>query len=157
VSYVLQKFEGGMHYVMLDEEEALFFLGKEVRRVICLMNGRCEFRAAIMKRRGGGYYINVGSQVREQLGIRQGDGVTLSLKEDLTDYQFDMPEELLNVLEADSEAAKLFSELTPGRQRSLGYLVKAVSTVNKRVERAFTIAEKLKQGISNPREILRKQ
>ena len=65
-----------------------------------------------------------------------------------------MPEELSAVLSLDTAAAQKFKSLTPGNQRGLIYLVTQVKTSDKRIERALTIADRLKHGITSPKTIL---
>jgi uncharacterized protein YdeI (YjbR/CyaY-like superfamily) len=66
-----------------------------------------------------------------------------------------MPEELREVLDTDPEAGRVFDSLTEGNKRGLMYLVSQVKSSDKRIERSFIIAAKLKRGITSPREILK--
>ena len=74
---------------------------------------------------------------------------------DNTDYQFAIPQELEEVLNTDDEANQIFNSLTEGNQRGLMYLVSQVKSVDKRIERALKISERLKNGITSPRLILK--
>jgi uncharacterized protein YdeI (YjbR/CyaY-like superfamily) len=58
-------------------------------------------------------------------------------------------------LDTDDEANKIFHALTAGNQRGLIYLLSLVKSSDKKIERALKIAERIKQGITSPRLILK--
>ena len=151
----LEKFGSGMHYVMVDAATANKFLKNGNKRVLCTLNGEQEFHAALMPKKEGGHYINIGSAICKKLKIKLGSTVRVSLRADETPYQFDMPEEFEEVLASDPAAGKVFRELSEGNQRGLIYLVTQVKSPDKRIERAFKIASKLKAGITSPRLVLK--
>jgi uncharacterized protein YdeI (YjbR/CyaY-like superfamily) len=62
---------------------------------------------------------------------------------------------LSEVLDTDPKANEVFHSLTEGNQRGLMYLVTQVKSSEKRIERALKIAEKIKAGITSPRNILK--
>ena len=84
------------------------------------------------------------------------DEVQAQILPDESPFQFDMPEEFQAVLDTDPAASAVFERLTPGNQRSLIYLVQALKSVDKRIERSLLVASKLRAGIHSAREILRK-
>jgi uncharacterized protein YdeI (YjbR/CyaY-like superfamily) len=61
----------------------------------------------------------------------------------------------MEVLASDPEADRVFHSLTEGNQRGLMYLVTQVKSSDKRIDRALKIADKIKQGITSPRVILK--
>lgn len=150
---ILEKFENGMHYIMVDPETVDEFLKKGQKRAICRLNGQVEFHCAFISIKDGGHYIYVGSAARKKLGIKQGSQVEVIFVDDTTDYQFEMPEEFGEVLKQDKKANDIFHSLSPGNQRGLISLVTRVKSSDKRIERSFKIAESLKKGITSPREI----
>ncbi len=105
------------------------------------------------KRRG--HFINIGLTICKKLKIKQGSKVSAVFSVDQTEYQFEMPEELQEVLGTDKEAKEIFHSLTKGNQRGLIYLVVRVKSSDKKIERALKIAERLKNGITSPRIILK--
>ena len=66
-----------------------------------------------------------------------------------------MPEELSGVLSLDTAPADKFQSLTPGTQRGLIYLVTQVTSSDKRIEGALTIADRLKHGITSPKTLFK--
>lgn len=152
---LLQKFDSGMHYILLDQNTTATLTNNGNNRVLCRMNNQLEFHCAVMPKKEGGHFINVGSIICKKLGIQEGSKVTASFTVDDTPYQFEMPIELEEVLNTDEQANKLFHGLTSGNQRSLIYLVTQVKSSEKRIERALKIAAKIKNGITSPKVILK--
>jgi len=102
----------------------------------------------------GGYQLIIGKKARDAAGVSAGSAVTITLSPDTSRYGCDMPDELAEVLATDSKANDVFHALTPGRQRSLIYLVTAVKSTDKRIGRSLKIAEALHLGLTDPRKIL---
>lgn len=153
--YLLQKFDNGMHYILLDKKTVLALTKNNNKRAICTLNGVVEFHGAIMPKKEGGYFINVGLAICKKLKIKVGAELTASFVADATDYQFEMPEEFKEVLDTDEEANKIFHALTAGNQRGLIYLVAQPKSSQKKIERALKIVERIKIGITSPRMILK--
>ncbi len=152
---IVEKFNSGMHYIMLDNKAVVTLTKGGNKRAICKLNDTAEFHCAIIAKKEGGHFINIGSVICKKLNIKVGSQVTAAFQVDKTEYQFDMPEELKEVLESDKEADRVFHSLTDGNQRGLMYLVSQVKSSDKRIERALKIAEKIKHGIVSPRIILK--
>ncbi len=153
--YILEKFASGIHYIMLDNQTVLALTQNENKRAICILNEQAEFHCAIMPKKEGGHFINIGSAICKKLNIKEGSKVSATFKVDESKYQFEMPEELTEVLNTDPEADSIFHSLTEGNQRGLIYLVTQVKSSEKRIERALKIVEKLKKGITAPKMVLR--
>ena len=144
-----------MHYVVLTEDLTAPFRSKGQRRVKVTANQSITFHAAILPHKHIGSIIFMGSKTLKQLNAQVGDGVEIELAEDTSEYQFPVPEAFNEVLNQDPEAKAVFHSLTPGNQRGLLYLVGQVKHVDKQIERALRIAERIKMGHYSPRTILR--
>lgn len=153
--FVLEKFDSGMHYIMIDKKTVLTLTKNNNKRAICRLNGELEFHCAIMPKKEGGHFINIGLTICKKLNIKEGSKVSATFSIDKTAYQFEMPEELKEVLETDPEADNIFHSLTEGNQRGLIYLVTQVKSSDKKIERALKIAERIKNGVTSPRIILK--
>jgi uncharacterized protein YdeI (YjbR/CyaY-like superfamily) len=125
------------------------------KRVICRVNDLLEFHCAVMPKKEGGHFINIGLTICKKLKIKEGSAINAVFKADKTEYQFDMPAELKEVLDTDGEADTIFHSLTKGNQRGLIYLVMQVKSSDKKIERALKIAAKIKSGITSPKIILK--
>ncbi|MDX1908263.1 MAG: YdeI/OmpD-associated family protein [Bacteroidia bacterium] len=154
-AFILKKFSSGMHYIVLDPITASYFTAQETRRVVCRLNDQITFHCAIMPKKEGGYFINIGSAICQKLNLQEGAEVTATFTADTSEYQFTMPDELKEVLNTDPEADAAFHRLTAGNQRGLIYLVTQVKSSSNRIERALRIAAQLKNGITSPRIILK--
>ncbi len=153
--YQIEKFDSGMHFIMLDKSIVSKLTENGNKRAICTLNETERFHCAIMPKNEGGHFINIGLTVCKKLKIKEGSTVTASFQIDTSEYQFEMPEELAEVLETDAKASEVFHRLTEGNQRGLIYLVGQVKSSNKKIERALKIAEQIKNGVTSPKQILK--
>ncbi len=150
----IQKFDSGMHYIMIDDNLVELYKSKGSKRAICTLNSE-RFHCAFMPKKEGGYFINLGSGICKKLNLKVGDSIYPTFEEDLSEFQFEMPEEFAEVLAQDPDADTIFQNLSDGNKRSLIYLIGLVKSTDKRIERALKIAEKLKIGITSARLILK--
>jgi hypothetical protein len=151
---ILEKFDSGMHYVFVDENIVKAFAEKGKKRAVCTIKN-VDFHCAFMPKKEGGFFINIGSKICNELNLKLGDTVHATFKEDTTEYQFEMPEEFTEVLYQEPDALAIFEGLTDGNKRGLIYLVTTVKSSEKRIEKALKIVEKLKMGITSPRLIMK--
>jgi hypothetical protein len=99
----------------------------------------------IQSKKEGFYYVSVSAALRRAAKIKPGDAVRVKFT--VADPEkLDMPEEMEAVLAQDEDAAKAWSELTTGIQRSLLHYVNSVKNVDSRIRRALFMAEKIKRG-----------
>lgn len=153
--YILQKFDSGMHYILIPDDIANRICKNGNTRAICKLNETETFHCALLPKKEGGFFVNVGSKICKQLKIGVGSEVEASFEIDESENQFAVPEEWTAVLATDEDAKQIFERLSPGNKRGLLYLVDQVKSTEKRVERALKIAEKLKMGITSQRIILK--
>jgi antitoxin component of MazEF toxin-antitoxin module len=147
---------GNIHAIPIATNIATTFVKAGNRRVLCTINGQHCLHAALMTRKEqGDYYIYASKALLKKLQLKAGNPLQVQLEPDNSAYQFDMPEELAEVLATDPDAHAIFHALTPGRQRGLIHLVALVKTVDKKIERALKIADKIKAGITSPTAILK--
>lgn len=152
----LKRFESGIHFFELEEDVVAEFVAHKQKRLFCRLNDQIDIHCALLNSKLFGYYIIVGTAVCKSLKIKTGDEVTLELFADNSTYQFEMPEELEEVLATDPEASQIFEKLRPGNQRGLIQLVLQLKSTDKRIERALLISEKMKCGVTSPRLILKR-
>ncbi|MGB3181113.1 MAG: YdeI/OmpD-associated family protein [Cyclobacteriaceae bacterium] len=105
-------------------------------RVLCTINGKETLHAALIPDGKGAFYILINKDVRNKLGLSQGQEVSISLRTDDSRYGMDMPEELGVLLDQEQTGSELFHKLTPGKQRSLIHWVGTVKHPDKRLKRA---------------------
>jgi Bacteriocin-protection, YdeI or OmpD-Associated/Domain of unknown function (DUF1905) len=151
--YTIEKFDGGMHYFLVPESIVKKF--EPSKRALCYING-IEFHCAFMKKKEGGYFVNIGNSILKKIKLKKGSDCMATFKADTTSHQFEFPLEFEEVLATDTAAKKIFDALTIGNQRSLLYLVTKVKSVDKKIEKSLLIAEKIKRGITSPQHIVKK-
>jgi Bacteriocin-protection, YdeI or OmpD-Associated/Domain of unknown function (DUF1905) len=149
MKYTLQKLPSSMHCIMLDAKLVVKLTKDGNKRVICTINGTEQIHAAIMPIKDGGHFVRIGSTTCKKLKLKVGSEIEASFVIDKSEYQFEMPEELKEVLDTDEEANKIFHALTAGNQRGLIYLLSLVKSSDKKIERALKIAESIKMGITS--------
>lgn len=155
--YTLQKFNGAsMHFIELDAQDIKRLTKNGNKRVFCILNEKVQLHAAIQKTRDGLHYLMIASKHLKALGIKVNNIVKADITIDTAEFQFNMPEELAEVLATDELANEIFSGLTDGNKRGLMALVNMVKSSDKKIDRSLLIAEKLKQGICSPQKIMKK-
>ena len=142
----LEKFSGDLwgHHIVVPDEVALPLIKAGRKRNKSLFDGSIETHSALMPMGDGSYFININKDIRSKLGLRLGSTLTVTLSPDTSKYGMEMPEEFQVLLDQDQEGAQWFHALTPGRQRSLIYIVAKYKNPDKRLEKANVILEFLK-------------
>lgn len=149
----LQKFDSplwGFHIVVPDEISEQFIAGKD-NRVVCTLFGKAEFHCALMPRGkelesagAGKYFINLNKKLRDKFRLTIGSEVQASLRPDNSKYGMPMPDEMAELLAQDPAGDQLFHALTPGKQRSLLYIVGKPVGPEIRLKKAVVVIEHLK-------------
>jgi translation initiation factor IF-1 len=117
-------------------------------RIAGKLNGVIPFNLAILNLKEGPKYLMIGSQLRKEAKIKEGDLVQVSFQ--LVDSKLlEIPEELLIALEQDDIAKEIFDTLTIGYKRSLIHYITATKNIDIRIKRALTLLEKIKTNTLN--------
>ena len=141
----LAKFHSDLWYfhIKVSASIAAPFLDKD-RRVLCALNGTAPFPCALMPDGEGNYFININKERRKKLRLEVGELVEATIQKDESKYGMPMPEVMGELLAQDPDADKYFHALTPGKQRSLLYLIAKPKTEATRLKKAIVITEFLK-------------
>lgn len=134
----------GYYHFPVDKETTEKYTSHEHRRVVCHINNQIKIHCALMPL-GEGSFIMVSKKVRKALAINEGDEVSLQLEKDKSEYGLPMPESLEMVLTLDDQAFEHFKNLTPGKQRSLIYIVSQLKSIDKQITKSMAIADHLKE------------
>ncbi|MCZ4407686.1 YdeI/OmpD-associated family protein [Cryomorphaceae bacterium 1068] len=119
--------------------------GKD-RRIICSIEGIRPFHCALLPDGNGSWYILLNNKRKNELGIRDGEEISVVLEKDRSEYGMEMPIELREVLDQDEHADTLFHKLTPGRMRNIIHAVSSVKSSEIKIRRALVYAEHLKKN-----------
>jgi hypothetical protein len=143
---IVDKFESNLwgFHLTVPESIARSLIDKGNRRVVCILEDKVTLQCALMPKGDGSFFINLNKALRDKLKLKVGSTVRVSLREDDSQYGLPMPEELEELLKIDDEGNRLFHALSPGRQRSLLYIVGSVKRSETRITRALAVVEHLK-------------
>ena len=127
-----------------DEVANTFVTGRRPERIRCLLNDRVDFQCAIRPKGGGGFYINVGTPIRQEGKFVLGQKLFARIQKDNSEFGRDLPEELKELLSIDQIGNKLFLELLPSHQRGIIHYVAGAKSVQVRIDRAIMMIDRLK-------------
>ncbi len=134
-----------MYHIVVPTKIYDFYKKKDQKRLICSINELEPYPSAILNVKGGYYYINLNKDRMKKLKIKPGDKVDVTLEPDTSEYGMPMPLELEEIFVQDSVVKSIFSKLTPGKQRSLLYIIGKIKTESKRIEKAIIMTNYLKR------------
>lgn len=117
----------------------------KVKRFLCQINQGTPFHAALLPAGEEIYFIKVNKELRSQHRITINDSLSITLTKDESQYGIPLPAEIEELLLLDPEGNQHFQNLSPGKQRSLLYLVGKLKSKDKRYEKSFIILEHLKE------------
>ncbi|MBP6333955.1 MAG: DUF1905 domain-containing protein [Bacteroidia bacterium] len=147
----------GMRYVEVPAKIVKQLGGKFNVRLLCTINRAITFQCGIMALGNGNAYISFNLKRMKEIGVKDGDGVEVSLKPDPSKYGMEVPEELQELFKQDKEGKKRFDALTPGKQRYIIHYVATVKNSQLRIDRALLLIGNLKKlplGKESFREML---
>jgi len=121
------------HAVQVPDKVISFYKKKEVSRFLASINGADNIHCAFLNK-----------ELRKKHQIIADDEVTIVVKPDDSKYGMSLPEEMEELFYQDPEGNEVFHKLTPGKQRSLLYMVGKPKSSNTRLKKALTIIEYLK-------------
>lgn len=148
--------DSSWHYLPVPQKVARTFFNAIEKRARCSINGKKHFPCALLNHHQRGTYIMLSKKRLSETGLSLGDEVRVELVQDHTEYQADLPEVLREVLLSDAEGYAIFQSLTPGKQRSIIYMIHNIKSVNLQIEKSLTIVDNLKAGIRHNRELTKK-
>ena len=146
----LQKFDPklfGYHFPIPVDIARKFIEGMN-RRVICHVNNQHKMHSALMPY-SDGYFILINQNLVKKLGLTINQEVNLDLEKDTSEYGHEVPETFQMLLEQDEEGSRFFEQLSPGKKRSLIYLVGKVKNIESQLNKGLAIMDHLKaeQGV----------
>ncbi|MBC7885513.1 MAG: DUF1905 domain-containing protein [Saprospiraceae bacterium] len=141
---VLSQFESstlwGWHFLVPSTIAAQFVNGKD-RRVICTIN-EIKLHCALMPNKET-WFIMINQGVQKKLGVALNSEISVLIEKDTSKYGMPIPEEFQEVLLQDPDADRYFHKLTPGKQRSLLYIIGKVKNSESRIRKSLAIADHL--------------
>jgi hypothetical protein len=155
---ILRKWEAySSFYLEHDQVWATERYAKGEKRILLLFPDGTELHCAVLPSKEVGFYSRINQTLVKRLKLVPDQPVLCMIKEDETEFQYVMAEELAEVLAQDEQAYAVFEKLTDGNKRSLMAAILSVKSSEKRIERALIIAESLKLGITRGQDVLKKR
>lgn len=141
----LQKFDFNhwQYHVEVPDAIASLFIDEDQRRVLVWIDSLGPFHMALIKAKAY-WYIMINRQIREKLQIDTDAIVSIQLEADQSEFGQEMPEEFEVLMDQDEEGRIFFNGLTPGKQRSLLYLVSKVKNPESRMKKSLAIMHHLR-------------
>lgn len=141
----LRKFESPLwgHHFPIPKEIADPFIEGTNKRVICHINNEHKMPCALMSSKEG-YFILINKGLINKLGLIIDVDVSLKIEKDHSKFGHEVPESFQVLLDQDEKGKAYFDELTPGKQRSLVYLVGKVKNIESQLNKGMAILDHLK-------------
>jgi len=145
-STVISKFDDSLwgYHVKVPDEIYASFANEKIKRVLMQFDDSEPLHAGFMPEGNGKYFLMLSKDVMKKLQLALGQAVQVKIVKDTTRYGMPICEEMKELLELDPEGEVLFHKLTPGKIRSLLYMVNKFKSSDKRIEKAVIILEHLK-------------
>ena len=116
------------------------------RRVLRTLNGSEEHQCALLPLGEGSFVLSVNKQWCKTLSLEIGAPVSVGIRRDESMYGLPVPSELNELFRQDKDGNRLFHSLTPGRQRTLLYIVGSSRNPETRAWKATTIIRHLRDN-----------
>ncbi|MDX1684535.1 MAG: YdeI/OmpD-associated family protein [Saprospiraceae bacterium] len=141
----LQKMDSAVWGLYFDIPDTVskVFLEKNVKRFVYSFDNGKKIHRAMLSRGDGQYFLYVNKSLMKELGYSLGTEVEITMEEDQSEYGMPLPEELEEAFGLFPEGHEHFEALTPGKQRTLIYMVDKPKRVETRVKKAVQILEYL--------------
>lgn len=127
----------------VPEEVALRLMDEHHKRVLVWINGFGPYQMALMKAKET-WYILINQELRKKHQLEIEKPVVLKMSRDQSEFGHEVPEEFQSLLDQDEKGNIFFRNLTPGKQRSLVYLVTKVKNPESRIRKSLAILHHLK-------------
>lgn len=144
VETTLEEFDSNVwgYHLPVAKQQAQEFIEGDNRRVQCIINGQLNLHCALMPYPEG-YFILMNQPNVKKLGIKPGDKVSVKIEKDNSDYGLPMPDSFMALLSQDELGNEYFHKLTPGKQRSLIYIVAKVKNIDSQINKGLAILDHL--------------
>ena len=136
------------HHLPIPADIAEIFV-KGDRRVLLHINGHPPVHCALTSGGDGTWFITASKDLCKRLKLEPGDAVNLEIEKDESKYGIALPPEIAELWELDLPGKEVFHSLTPGKQRSLLYIIGKPKSSDTRLRKALMITDYLKSVNGN--------
>ena len=115
------------------------------KRIICTINNSHTFHCAMIPKKPF-HYIMLNKDRIKVLKINTDDEISVEIVPDMSEFGMEICEELQEVLASDFDGNLLFQKLTPGKKRSIFYMLSKTKNSQLKIEKSFVFVEHLKRN-----------
>jgi len=133
------------YHILVPPEIISGLKENKVDRFICSINKGKPFNSSLIPAGDNEYFIKVNKTIRQQSNLEIGSKCSIHITEDNSKYGIPMPNEMSELLSQDPSGDAYFHSLTPGKQRSLLFLVNKVKSTSIRLKKSIIILDHLKE------------
>ncbi len=133
------------YHIPVPDEISDQLMDEKHRRVLIWIKDAGPYHMALMKAKEC-WYVLVNQELRKKLSLDEEKSFPVKIERDHSEFGHEVPEELQVLLDQDEEGNGYFRQLTPGKQRSLIYLVTTVKNPESRMKKSLAIIHHLKQA-----------
>jgi hypothetical protein len=130
-------------HIPVPQAVAEQMMDEQHRRVLTWIKESGPYHMALMKSKEY-WYVLVNQDLRKKLELDESNAFPVRMERDHSEFGHEVPEELQVLLDQDEEGNTFFRSLTPGKQRSLIYLVTTVKNPESRMKKSMAIIHHLK-------------
>lgn len=130
-------------HVVIEDNIVQHIKSRKISRLVCTINRKVKTHCALLSKGDGTYYVMVNKTIQKKLGVVMGENLSIVLEEDKSKYGMPMPQEMAEIMAQDPEVDNLFHSLSPGKQRSLLYMIGKPKTSDYRIKKAILISRYL--------------
>lgn len=131
------------YHIPVPDEVAAQMMDESHRRVLVWIKDSGPYHMALMKAKEC-WYVLVNQELRTKFKLDEEKSFPVKIERDHSEFGHDIPEELQVLLDQDEEGNGYFRKLTPGKQRSLVYIVTTVKNPESRMKKSLAIIHHLK-------------
>jgi len=128
----------GLHF-FVPADVVEFFKEKNINRFLISFNESEQFPRAIMPAGDGRFYIYLNKELQKKAKMRIGDEVVITMIPDESEYGMPLPAELEECFYQMPLGKEFFHQLSPGKQRSLIYMVAKPKRAETKAKKAYQI------------------
>jgi hypothetical protein len=131
------------YHIPVPDAIAAQMMDESHRRVLIWIKDSGPYHMAMMKAKEC-WYILVNQELRKKLDLDEEKSFSVKIDRDHSEFGHDVPDEFQILLDQDEEGNNFFRALTPGKQRSLIFIITTVKNSESRMRKSLAIIHHLK-------------
>jgi hypothetical protein len=138
--------EGGGTWVDVPVDLKTTFGKGNLVPIVATFNGTVPYQGILAMMGGAHPMLLVRSDVREELGVQVGDRLQVRIALDTAPREVNLPEDVAELVDANSDAAATWEALSPGNRREYARWIEDAKRPETRQRRVEEMVRKLAAG-----------